>query len=54
MANSFHLARTPKLRLAHLKRPSKNIITQKLLVILDHRNQLSTSGCSNRRIFTIF
>ncbi len=25
MANSFHLARTPKLRLAHLKRPAPSL-----------------------------
>ena len=36
------------------KSASKTIITQKLLVILARRNRLSTSGCSNRWIFTIF
>ena len=43
-----------ELRLGELNRPSKTIINQKLLVILARRNQLLTSGCSNRRIRTIF
>ena len=44
----------PELRLDELNRPSQIITTQKFLVILARRNQLSTSGCSNRRICTIF
>jgi WD40 repeat protein len=28
MANSFHLARTPKLRLAHLKRPTPHFVVE--------------------------
>ena len=54
MLEAEHHGSKAELRLGELNRPSKIIITQNVLVILARRNQLSTSGCSNRRICTIF